>query len=279
MKVSVLILCISVCGWCARAQYYYYDILANLANQKNYTLLQQEKIKKVTVNAFGNDGEVIDDFILYQEIDPSKKTITTFSKSNQSDASILQTFFNESNKPSLVIDSSAGATTRTRFIYGPNGLLESMQSQSIQLEQKENVVNEERKYTYNQNGAPDTMVRIIGATDTMLVRFTLAENGLPGEEQWFKAGKKIENWFYYYDGEGNLTDIVRYNAAAGQLLPDYLFGYDALGNMTQKVTVMPDTKTFRIWQFAYNEKGLKTEEKVLNRQRQQEGRLVFLYKN
>ena len=88
---------------------------------------------------------------------------------------------------------------------------------------------------------------------------------------------KMETWFYYYDEGNRLTDIVRYNAAAKKMLPDYLFGYDGQSNLSSKVTVQPGTGQFRIWQYKYNEGGLKTEETVLNRQRQPEGRLVYFY--
>ncbi len=277
MKGSVLILWLSALALSASAQYYYTDILNTASNQKNFSTLQKEKIKKVTVKAYDTEGEMIEDFILYQEIDASKRILTTFSKTGLTDASILQTTYNGTYKPILVVDSSESATTKTRYVYDTRGLLVSMQSQSVQSEQKENVVAEERKYAYNESGIPDSMLRIKGVTDTMVVKFIPSENGLPGEEQWFKAGVKTETWFYYYDAAKRLTDIVRYNAAAKQMLPDYLFSFDEAGNMTSRVTVMPDTNQFRIWQFSYTERGLKSEERVMNRQRRQEGKLVYEY--
>ncbi len=277
MKVFVFYLLLFFMGLNAFGQYFYTDILNTALNQKTFSTLQKERIKKVNVKAFDAEGDIIDDFILYQEIDAGKRTLTTYSKTNLSDASILQTNYNGTYKPILVSDSSAGATNKTRYIYDTKGLLISMQSQAMQAAQKENVVAEERKYFYNEKGSLDSMLRIKSATDTMVVKFVLEENGLPGEEQWFKRGEKIETWYYYYDSSNRLSDIVRFNTTANQMLPDYLFSYDETGKMTTKVSVTPGTNQFRIWQFLYNERGLKVEEKVLNKQRQPEGKLVYEY--
>ena len=277
MKVCMTLLCFTSVGLSTSAQYYYNDILSTEANRKNFTTLQKEKIKKVSVKAYDTQGEIIDDFLLYQEVDGSKRTLTTYSKINISDASILETKYTVKGLPEFARDSAEGGSTRTSYQYNEKDQLVSMNSLSVESEQKENVVTEERKYVYNDSGIPESLVRIKGGTDTMHVTFISAENGLPGEEQWFKGNKKIETWYYYYDAQHRLTDIVRYNAVAKQLLPDYLFSYDDGGNIINKVTVLPGTGEFRIWQYRYDERGLKTQETVMNRQRKQEGKLVYEY--
>jgi YD repeat-containing protein len=277
MQISPLIIIFFLFYLPAKAQYFYNDIVVTHENRVHFENLLKSKVKKVNVKAFQNDGEEIDDFILRQEIDLKGGTITTYSKTTFTDASILKTTFNNKKMPALVLDSAEGASTTTRYTYDADGRLISMESSSVQSEQMENLVTEIRQYFYNDKGMPEKMIRIKGGSDTMMVIFTPAENGLPGEETWFKAGEKIETWFYYYDENNRLTDIVRFNAAAKKMLPDYLFGYDEQNNLTSKVTVQPGTGQFRIWQYKYNAGGLKTEETVLNRQRQQEGRLVYFY--
>jgi hypothetical protein len=277
MQISPLIIFFFLLYLPAKAQYFYNDIIVTKENKVHFENLVKSKVKKVTVKAYQNDGEEIEDFILRQDIDTKNGTITTYSKTTFSDASILKTTFNNKRMPALVLDSAEGASTTTHYIYDEDGRIFSMESSSVQSEQNENLVTEVRKYFYNSKGMPEKMLRIKGSTDTMTVIFTPAENGLPGEEAWFKAGEKMETWFYYYDEGNRLTDIVRYNAAAKKMLPDYLFGYDGQSNLSSKVTVQPGTGQFRIWQYKYNEGGLKTEETVLNRQRQPEGRLVYFY--
>lgn len=269
--------------WCilltlpAKAQYFYNDILLAAQNKTHFEKLISSKVKTVTVKAYQNDGETIEDFVLRQEIDLGSGTLTTYSKTTFSDASILKTTFNSNRMPVLVLDSTESASTTTRYSYDNAGRIISLGSVSVQSEQKENIVTELRQYTYNEKGMAEKMLRINGGTDTMTVMFTAAENGLPGEEAWYRGGQKIETWFYYYDEKNRLTDIVRFNAAAKKMLPDYLFGYDEKNNLTSKVTVQPGTGQFRIWQYKYNAGGLKTEEMVLNRQRQPEGKLVYVY--
>lgn len=277
MKFSLLFLGIALLHFSLSAQYYYSDILTGKDIQSHFSNLEKHKLKKVTITAYDAGNEVIDDFILYQEIDRNKRTLTTYSKSNLSDASILETGFNEAHLPIYVLDSSEGASTRTFYQYDAFGRVKILESVSMQSEQQENVVSEKRIYTYNAGGVPETMFRIKGNTDTMQVNFVATENGLPGEEHWIKSGKKIETWFYYYDDQNRLTDIVRYNAAAKKMLPDYLFGYNETGQLSSRVSVQPGTGDFRIWQYTYDNRGLKKEEIVKNRSRQTEGKMVYAY--
>jgi len=277
LKFSLMILGIVVLHFYSPAQYYFTDILSGADIQSHFSGLAKHKIKKITVNAYDANNEVVDDFILYQEVNANKKQLTTYSKTNLSDASILETLYNDKYFPLQVIDSSEGASTRTYYQYDSKGRLIQLASNSIQQEQAENKVTEKRIYYYSNTLTPDSMHRIKGSRDTMIVKFIPSENGLPGEEQWFKEGKKTETWYYYYDENNRLTDIVRFNAAARKMLPDYLFGYDEQGNMSSRITVQPGTGAFRIWQYQYDARGLKKEEQVRNRNRLVEGRMVYTY--
>lgn len=264
-------------SFCANAQYFYNDILLAAQNKTHFEKLVRSKVKTVTVKAYQNDGEEIDDFVLRQEIDLGAATLTTYSKTTFSDASILKTTFNKNRMPVTVLDSAEGASSTTRYTYNPAGQIISLSSVSVQPEQQENIVTEVRNYQYNAKGMAEKMIRIKNGTDTMTIVFTEAENGLPGEETWYRGEKKIETWFYYYDDKNRLTDIVRFNALAKKMLPEYLFGYDEKNNLASKVTVQPGTGQLRIWQYKYNAAGLKTEEIVLNKQRQQEGKMAYIY--
>ncbi len=259
------------------AQYYFNDIVSSINNQQNFALLLQHNIKKVTVQALENDNTASTDFFLTQTVNPAAKSLTTMSKSSFSDASILITKFDAQSRIVSVLDSADGGATNIQYSYNEAGKLYQMQSSSMQAAQAKNVVNEVRTYVYNSDGQPTTLYRVTGGRDTMIVHFILSDNGLPGEEQWIKANQKIETWYYYYDEDKRLTDIVRYNEAAKQMLPDYLFGYDENDRMTSKVAVQPVTSSYRIWQYRYDARGLKTQETVLNKQRQPEGKLIYTY--
>lgn len=276
-KYSLLFLLAILTDFYAVGQYYYTDLVSAQESQQQLKALLKSKIKKVSVTALDNDNTQIDDFVLFQEINASAKTISTFSKSNVSESSILTTEYNEKLMPKYVFDSTGGGSTRTHYQYDSQERLIKIESGSFQPEQPENSVKEERIYFYTSGLAPDSMIRIKGNRDSTKVVFIMTENKLPGEEIWYKDGNKTEHWFYYYDAQNRLTDIVRFNRSAKKMLPDYLFGYDANGLLTSRIVVQPTTGTIRIWQFQYDERGLKTEDQVKNRQRQLEGRLVYTY--
>lgn len=261
----------------ASAQYFYTDILSTENNRTHYRLLIKQQVKKVSVKAYDGAGELIDDFRLIQQVDADKRTLTTYSKTNLSDGSILQTTYNSAGRVIAVLDSSDGASVNTKYRYDAQGRLQVLESVAIQSEQKENIVSEKRMYRYDEKGMPVQMLRIKGQSDTLVVTFVAAENGLPGEEIWTRDGKKIETWYYYYDDKQQLTDIVRFNNAAGKMLPDYLFAYDENGNLTTRVTVQTGTGQYRTWQYRYNSAGLKVAEVVLNKKKEQEGRLEYSY--
>jgi hypothetical protein len=258
------------------AQYYYNDLL-NLqeTNQLLQTLLKY-KIKQVEVNAFEPDGTAVRDFVLRQQINQNAGTMVTFSKSSFSDASILTTRFNKEGVVLEVVDSSDGGTTKTTYQYN-NGMLTELTSSAQQEAQAKNQHRETRTYTYNEQGIPTTMVKVTNGKESLKVSFVAETNGQIATEVWYKGTEKVETWYYYYDEKGHLTDIVRYNKKAQRMLPDYLFGYNEDGKLSSKITVQPVTGSFRIWQYTYNNLGLKAVESILNKNQKLEGRLEYNY--
>ena len=258
------------------AQYYYND-LVNLqeTNQLLQTLLKY-KIKQVEVNAFEPDGSAVPDFVLRQQINQNAGTMLTFSKSSFSDASILTTRFNKEGVVLEVVDSSDGGTTKTTYQYN-SGMLTELTSSAQQEAQAKNQQRETRTYTYNEKGMPATMVKVTNGQESLKVSFVAEANGQITTEVWYKGTEKVETWYYYYDEQGHLTDIVRFNKKAQQMLPDYLFGYSEDGKLSSKVAVQPVTGSFRIWQYTYNNQGLKAAESILNKSRKPEGRLEYNY--
>ncbi len=277
MKKLFVISALLICCTYLQAQYYFNDIVSLKRNEEYYEKLMALQIRQVSVKAYETDNTEASDFYLKQEVNPAKKTLTTSSKSSFSDASILETTFDEQGRIQQVFDSSQGGSSYINYRYNASNQLVEMKSRALEQAQQQNVVNERREYSYNEKGMPVKMLRINGGKDTMYVEFIAAQNQQPGEEQWWKNGMKIETWFYYYDEANRLTDIVRYNQVVKQMLPDYLFGYDEEGKLTSKVAVQPVTGSFRIWQYQYDEKGLKTKETVMNKQRQPEGKMLYTY--
>ncbi|MCU0375699.1 MAG: hypothetical protein MUF24_10360 [Chitinophagaceae bacterium] len=260
----------------AHTQYYYNDLINLKETNQLLQLLLKNKVKQVEVSAFEPDGSAVTDFVLRQQINQSAGTMLTFSKSSFSDASILLTRYNAQGVVLEVVDSSDGGTTKTTYQY-TGGLLTELTSSAQQEAQAKNQQHETRTYTYNEKGQPAGMVKITNGKESLRVTFVAEANGQIGTEVWYKGTEKVETWYYYYDDQGNMTDIVRFNKKAQQMLPDYLFGYNEEGKLTSKVAVQPVTGSFRIWQYAYNAQGLKATESILNKSRKPEGRLEYNY--
>lgn len=259
-----------------QAQYYYSDIVANAEASLNYQLLKKHGISKVTVSALEADGTAAEGFFLEQDLQGA--TLTTRSRSAFSDASILQSRFDAQARLQYTYDSSVASNNKIQYTYDEAGRLLRIETQSMQDGQQQYIIGEVRQYVYRGTGTVPVEMQRIAGKDTLYVRFNADANGLPATETWYKDGRKTEAWYYYYDEAGRISDIVRFSDAAGRMLPDYLFGYNAQGQVTSKVAVQPGTGVFRVWQYYYDARGLKTEETVMNKQRKPEGKLVYTYR-
>ena len=67
------------------------------------------------------------------------------------------------------------------------------------------------------------MIKIKGETDTTMVNLVKDEKGNIIEEKSVRGGQQLPSVYYYYDNDGRLTDIVRYNQKAGRLLAGLCF--------------------------------------------------------
>jgi YD repeat-containing protein len=107
--------------------------------------------------------------------------------------------------------------------------------------------------------------------------FVAAENGRPGEEQWWKGQRRLETYFYYYDEQHRLTDIARFNKRAQRILPDLLFEYHPQGWLAKQVSVQANSNQYRTYRYSYDARGLKVKEEILNKQNQIEAVIFYTY--
>ena len=75
-----------------------------------------------------------------------------------------------------------------------------------------------------------------------------------------RAGQTLPSIYYYYDNDGRLTDIVRYNQKAGRLLPDYVFEYNS-GRLSSMLFVPAGSTDYQKWIYSYDANGLKDQVK------------------
>jgi hypothetical protein len=74
-----------------------------------------------------------------------------------------------------------------------------------------------------------------------------------------------------------LTDIVRYNAKAQRLLPDFLFEYDNNGTLVKFTQIPQGSADYLVWQYEYLPNGLKQKELCFNKQKEPVGTIVYSY--
>jgi hypothetical protein len=97
------------------------------------------------------------------------------------------------------------------------------------------------------------------------------------EEMETRRGVKNRPVLYYYNDNNQLTDIVRYNARAKQLLPEYMFEYSTANQVIQKITVPSNSSEYLIWRYQFNPQGLKTKEVIYDKQKKVTGKIEYQY--
>ena len=278
MVKPVLFVIVCFCSKVVFGQFFFQDIVTAGNTSKNYLLLKTNKVKKATVTSIEPDGNETENFSIVQLVEATKGQLTTITTSGMTGTSTLITNFNTKDLPVKITDSSTNTVNTVSYNYDGAGKLLSLSSLSHEPGDTNHYsIREDHQFIYNTAGQLVKMLKVKDQYDTLTIVFVPSENGLPGEEQWFKKNRKIETWYYYYDDKTQLTDIVRYNTTAQKMLPDYVFEYNANGQLSQQTVVQPGTNFYRLWLYDYDDKGLKKSETIFNKGKEQEGRIIYSY--
>ncbi|MEP6465533.1 MAG: hypothetical protein ABJB05_04475 [Parafilimonas sp.] len=173
-------------------------------------------------------------------------------------------------------DSADNVLTTIQYTYDDNG-----NTLQVQTETEDTAMDthstELHKWFYTGN-IPDSMLRIKDKNDTTIIHFKKDENQNVTEELWMKKGRQIEHYFYYYNDKNQLTDIVRYNIQAQKLLPDYVFEYNDNGIISSLTQVPQGSSDYVVWQYIYDERGLKTKDVLFDKHQQLLGTVTYTYR-
>jgi len=273
MKFLCLFLLLLPAGFCF-SQYYYNDIIAPQQAQAQNMLLKKNNIKKVTATSIENDNAQGSAFKIDQDILQNGDVIIT----NSTDAAGINTYTKSNFSNSKIIrnvDSNSNVVTTVSYKYDNTGKLLNITSVTNDAFMNSHL-EEQHQWFYNAE-KPSYMLRVKDGKDTTRIEFVYDENGNLGEEKWMKKNYTLEHWYYYYDNAGRLTDIVRFNLKAKKMLPDFLFEYDAAGKLVQTTQVPSGISSYLIWKYAFDDKGLKTNETCYNKQKQVVGKIVYSY--
>lgn len=260
------------------AQYYYNDIVAIDYSNQQHKLLQQNKIRTIKAISKEKDETIIEDFILEQRINEDASEIITYSKTSAGNQSTLKSNY-LNNKITKTESEGDGVSTITNYVYNNDGKLLSIESSTIDTFIT-TVSKEIHLWFYNNKGFPEKMYKIKNSTDTIFLNFILDEHNLVAEEHWYRKGKNIESYYYYYNDKNLLTDIVRYNNRAKKMLPDFMYEYDSLGKIKKMIQVLAGGSNYNSWIYYYNTTSqLKEKEVCYDKQKQLLGSIEYLYNN
>lgn len=258
----------------AHSQYYYNDIVATKLAAQQYQALKANHIRHVTAESFESNNQPTENFHLEQTISPDASTIT-INASYPSTGNLLTVNTYKNGKLVSTQDSSANVLTTTTYAYNETGNIASITTAAIDTFMNSHST-EVHQWMYNSNGQPAQMLKIKDGTDTTFVELTY-DNGNVAQETWKRKGHVVENYYYYYNANNQLTDVVRYNYRVKKMLPDYLYDYDASGRIIKMMQVPTGSSDYMIWQYIYNSNGLKEKELLYNKEQQLVGRIEYKY--
>ena len=257
------------------AQFYYNDIVSGKQSQQAYLSIKNSKVNSVSAECFDENNERNDDFIFERNILNSGDRIKTILHLPHLDTTYSVSIYAD-NLLQTTTDSSGTIITKTDYTYNNDNILSLLKISTDDNFME--VQNEELHQWFYANGKPDKMLRIKDKTDTTTVSFITDDAGNTVEEIWKKKNRTIEHYYYYYNSSNQLTDIVRYNEMAKQLLPDFLIEYAADGNVSALTQVPAGSSDYTTWQYVYDASGLKQNDVLFSKQKEIIGRISYYYR-
>jgi hypothetical protein len=258
----------------ANAQYYYKDIVSNnqlLADMKTY---KENKIRKITLKSFEDNGVESEGFFFEKKISKNYKQTELFTRADISAASLFTSTFDADGKLINTNDSSSIIVTKIAYSYNSNGQIASIFSSITSKDDDyETNITEEHIYSY-ENNKPTKMVVVKNKKDSTSILFSTDDNGNITLEKDTKTGTKF---YYYYDSKNRLTDIVQANQYRKNLKPDYIFEYNSAGLITQMTAVEEGSSNYFVWKYSYDN-GLRTKERCFTNERRLMGTMEYEYK-
>lgn len=274
---SVLLAAILFTGFASSAQYYYKDIVGTKESSDQLRIYIRNKVSRVLLSSYDADDTKSDNFFVQQEFSPATKTLKTITATGAADqnTSTLYTYADANGNMIKTVDSTGIVVSTTDYNYDASGNLTS-----ITINSSDTVSSESEQHIWKwEKGKPVQMLRIKNKVDTTYVDFKLDENGNVTEET--ETHKRVQSrpYYYYYNDNNQLTDIVRYNQRAKQLLPEYMFEYSPSNQVIQKITVPTNNSDYLIWRYLYNAQGLKTKEAIYSKhdKRNPVGKVEYQY--
>ncbi len=259
----------------ASAQYYYKDIIGTRESAELISTYNKAKVRSVTLNSYTINNTPINGFSIRQEFLPAQQALRTVTQSEYTNPSYLTTYADAAGRVVKTTDSSGGTVNTTAYTYNNAGKLTAVLFAAGDTLTA--VKTDDHLWQYDAQGRVSRMLRIKNKRDTAIVTFKLDEAGNVIEEQERRRALKEEPWFYYYDASNRLTDVVRWNAKVARHLPETMLEYSPSNQVIQRITIPQNSDAYLIWRYAYDSRGLKTKEVIFNKEKEQTGKVEYVY--
>lgn len=259
------------------AQYYYKDIVGVRESSELFKTYLKNKVSRVILMSYDAENVKSDHLFLQQEFSTTARVLKTVTGTGADNAntSTLYTYADANGNVIKTVDSTGIVVSTTAYHYDAAGNLDL-----VTIKSSDTTSSESEQHIWQwQNGKPFRMLRIKNRKDTTYVDFRLDDNGNVTEETETHKRMQSRPYYYYYNENNQLTDIVRYNDRAKQLLPEYMFEYSSANQVIQKITVPTNNSDYLIWRYQYNSQGLKVKEVVYSKydKRNPMGKIEYLY--
>jgi len=258
----------------AGAQYYFNDIISIRQGNDQYKVWRTQKIASIKAVSYEPDNTVTEGFSVTQEISRDGKRVNIITKTNNQTSTTVNSY--ELGVLKRTQTNNKNISNKTDYTYDAQGRISKVTLSTIDTFMN-STLSEVHEWSYDEYGAPVSMLKIKNQSDTVNVQFIKDEQGNIGEERWKKKDRVIESYYYYYNANRQLTDIVRYNSRLKKLLPDFIYEYNAANQVTQMTQFSIGSNNYFVWKYQYNDKGLKTGETCSDKSKLQVGRIEYQY--
>jgi len=245
------------------------------ASNNLYQTLLKNNIKEVSATSADADNTPTTGFVYLKTITNNGTLVTTHTELETGGTSDdFDTYANNLLVKST--DSADNVLTAVEYAYDNSGNITQVKTQTDDTAMDTHTT-ELHKWFYTGN-TPDSMIRIKDKADSTIVHFKKDAQQNITEEIWTKKGRFIEHYYYYYNNQNQLTDIVRFNLQAQQMLPDFVFEYNEAGMLASLTQVPQASSDYIIWKYVYDDRGLKLKDVLFDKHQELLGTVTYTYR-
>lgn len=266
--LTVVILYFSNIVYC---QYYYSDILLTQQGNINYLNLKNNKVKKIVINNNSNE----DGILIKQSFTNSWNTLLTEAQLSIGITNTSTQYY-ENNLITKKEEDIKNVNSTINYYYNNQGKLIQINSKSIDTAVNKSF-EENHLFIYDDKDVLSSMLKIKNNNDTTYIDFLKDEKNNIIEERWTYKNKLIETYYYFYNNQNLITDIVKFNLKVNRMLPEFLFEYNFQNKLVQLTQIPFGSSNYFVWKYYYNDKQLKEKEVVFNKQGEKIGEMTYNY--